>query len=85
VCVRSRVNAVWTFASSSKPSAENSTVSNYFLQWWAVVSSERRSDTRYHATRALGLSGWLYKHDSGLRSPYQDHLSALIHDQSDGR
>jgi type I restriction enzyme R subunit len=23
---------------------------------------------------------WLYKHDSGLRLPYQDHLSALIHE-----
>ena len=35
----------------------------------------------FYARRTLELAvGWLYKHDSGLRLPYQDHLSALIHE-----
>ena len=35
----------------------------------------------FHARRALELAvHWLYKHDESLRLPYQDHLSALIHE-----
>jgi type I restriction enzyme R subunit len=35
----------------------------------------------FYARRTLELAvSWLYKHDSGLRLPYQDHLSALIHE-----
>ena len=35
----------------------------------------------FYARRALELAvAWLYKHESGLRLPYQDHLSALIHE-----
>lgn len=35
----------------------------------------------FYARRALELAvHWLYKHDSSLRLPYQDHLSALIHE-----
>ena len=34
----------------------------------------------FYARRALELAvHWLYKHDSTLKLPYQDHLSALIH------
>jgi type I restriction enzyme R subunit len=33
----------------------------------------------FYARRTLELTvAWLYKHDSALRLPYQDHLSALI-------
>ena len=35
----------------------------------------------FYARRALELAvAWLYKHDGALRLPYQDHLSALIHE-----
>lgn len=35
----------------------------------------------FYARRALELTiSWLYKHDSSLRLPYQDNLSALIHE-----
>jgi type I restriction enzyme R subunit len=35
----------------------------------------------FYARRALELAvNWLYKHDASLKLPYQDHLSALIHE-----
>ena len=35
----------------------------------------------FYARRALELAvAWLYKHDAALRMPYQDNLSALIHE-----
>ena len=35
----------------------------------------------FYARRALELAvAWLYKHDSALQLPYQDHLNALIHE-----
>jgi type I restriction enzyme R subunit len=35
----------------------------------------------FYSRRALELAVfWIYKHDSGLRLPYQDNLSALIHE-----
>ena len=37
----------------------------------------------FYARRALELAvNWLYKHDPALKLPYQDHLSALIHEPS---
>ncbi|QPK63240.1 DEAD/DEAH box helicase family protein [Methylomonas sp. LL1] len=37
----------------------------------------------FYARRSLEMAmAWLYKHDSSLRLPYQDHLSALIHEPS---
>ena len=37
----------------------------------------------FYARRALELAvAWAYKHDPGLRLPYQDNLSALVHDPS---
>ena len=37
----------------------------------------------FYARRTLELVvSWLYKHDKTLRLPYQDHLSALIHEPS---
>ena len=43
-----------------------------------------RGDARtacFHARRALELSvRWMYRSDPALKLPYQDHLSALIHE-----
>lgn len=37
----------------------------------------------FYTRRTLELAvAWLYKHDRSLRLPYQDHLSALIHEPS---
>ncbi|MGI9212892.1 MAG: DEAD/DEAH box helicase family protein [Methylococcaceae bacterium] len=37
----------------------------------------------FYARRALELAvHWLYRHDGTLKLPYQDHLSALIHEPS---
>jgi type I restriction enzyme R subunit len=65
-----------------------------FLQreWAAVFEAASKAETSVHADprtacfyarRALELAvGWVYKHDAGLRLPYQDNLSALIHEPS---
>ena len=68
-------------------------MSNFaFLQpeWVTIHESARKAErlvyadpraSCFYARRALELAvSWLYKHDSGLRLPYQDHLSALIHE-----
>ncbi len=59
-------------------------------EWPAVFDSAARaevtaySDPRtacFYARRALELAvNWAYKHDAALRLPYQDNLSALIHE-----
>ena len=37
----------------------------------------------FYARRTLELAvSWAYKHDAALRLPYQDNLSALIHEPS---
>ena len=50
----------------------------------ARAESLAHTDARaacFYARRTLELAvAWLYKHDSGLRLPYQDNLSALIHE-----
>jgi len=63
-----------------------------FLQteWPAIFEASTKAETAVHpdprtacfyARRALELTvAWLYKHDSSLRLPYQDNLSALIHE-----
>ncbi len=42
------------------------------------------SDARgacFYARRTLELAvAWLYKNDAALKLPYQDHLSALLHE-----
>jgi type I restriction enzyme R subunit len=65
-----------------------------FLQgeWSAVYDSAVRAESAVHADprsacfyarRALELAvGWAYKHDATLKLPYQDNLSALIHEPS---
>ena len=65
-----------------------------FLQaeWTAVYDSAARAESAVHADprtacfyarRALELAvGWAYKHDATLKLPYQDNLSALIHEPS---
>ena len=65
-----------------------------FLQceWPAVFDSAARAELSVHgdprtacfyARRTLELAvRWTYKHDAALRLPYQDNLSALIHEPS---
>ena len=65
-----------------------------FLQgeWSAVFEGASKAESAVHADprtacfyarRALELAvSWAFKHDPGLRLPYQDSLSALIHDTS---
>ncbi|MBL8529313.1 MAG: DUF4145 domain-containing protein, partial [Burkholderiales bacterium] len=65
-----------------------------FLQreWPAVFEAAGRAEAGVHADprtacfyarRALELAvAWTYKHDPGLKLPYQDNLSALIHEPS---
>jgi type I restriction enzyme R subunit len=69
------------------------TLSNFaFLQseWLAVYEAARKAETAsypdprtacFYARRALELAvAWAYKSDVSLRLPYQDNLSALIHE-----
>src|SRR5207344_626068 len=73
----------------------NRTVSNFiFLQteWPAVYESARKAEAAvlpdprtacFYARRALELTvAWAYKVDASLRLPYQDNLSALIHEST---
>ncbi len=65
-----------------------------FLQreWPAVLEAASRAEAAAHADprsacfyarRTLELAvSWAYKHDASLKLPYQDNLSALIHDPS---
>ena len=65
-----------------------------FLQreWPAVLDAAARAEAAVHvdprtgcfyARRALELAvAWAYKHDPALKLPYQDNLSALIHEPS---
>ena len=65
-----------------------------FLQreWPPVFDSAARAEVSVHgdprtacfyARRTLELAvSWAYKHDAALRLPYQDNLSALIHEPS---
>ena len=65
-----------------------------FLQreWPDVFDAAERAESAVHADprtacfyarRALELAvAWVYKHDTALKLPYQDNLSALIHEPS---
>ncbi len=50
----------------------------------AAAESAAHPDPRtacFHARRTLELAvAWIFKHDASLRLPYQDNLSALIHE-----
>ena len=54
----------------------------------AAIKAEGMANTDartscFYTRRTLELAvDWLYKHDKSLRLPYQDHLSALIHEPS---
>src|SRR5574339_705243 len=62
------------------------------LEWAAVFEAASRAEAAvyadprtacFYARRALELAvSWAFKHDSGLTLPYQDNLSALIHEPS---
>ena len=68
-----------------------------FLQreWPTVFDSAAKAEVSVHgdprtacfyARRTLELAvSWAYKHDAALRLPYQDNLSALIHEPSSSR
>jgi type I restriction enzyme, R subunit len=45
-----------------------------------LVSSDARTSCFYSRRTLEIIVAWLYKHDKSLRLPYQDHLSALIHE-----
>jgi type I restriction enzyme R subunit len=46
----------------------------------SLACSDARSSC-FYTRRALELAvHWLYKHEAALKLPYQDHLSALIHE-----
>jgi type I restriction enzyme R subunit len=61
-------------------------------EWPAVFDAAARAESAvnfdprtacFYARRALELAvSWAYKHDAALRLPYQDNLSALIHEPS---
>ncbi|ACV34218.1 DEAD/DEAH box helicase family protein [Accumulibacter sp.] len=61
-------------------------------EWPAVLEAASRAEAAAHADprsacfyarRALELAvAWAYKHDAALKLPYQDNLSALIHESS---
>ncbi len=61
-------------------------------EWPAVLEAASRAEVAAHADprsacfyarRALELAvAWAYKHDAALKLPYQDNLSALIHEPS---
>ncbi len=61
-------------------------------EWPAVLEAASRAEAAAHADprsacfyvrRALELAvAWAYKHDAALKLPYQDKLSALIHEPS---
>lgn len=60
------------------------------IEWPEVFESAARAESLaypdprsacFYARRSLELAvHWLYKHDASLKLPYQDHLSALIHE-----
>ena len=62
--------------------------SEWSTLYGSAIKAEEMANTDsrtscFYARRTLELAvGWLYKHDKGLRLPYQDHLSALIHEPS---
>jgi type I restriction enzyme R subunit len=60
------------------------------VEWPDVCESAQKAEASvypdprtacFYARRTLELAvAWMYKHDPALRLPYQDNLSALIHD-----
>jgi type I restriction enzyme R subunit len=62
--------------------SEWSTLYGAALKAEAMANTDARTSC-FYARRTLELAvDWLYKHDKSLRLPYQDHLSALIHEPS---
>ena len=60
--------------------AEWSALHDAAIKAEALVYPDARAAC-FYGRRALELAvAWLYKHDSILRLPYQDHLSALVHE-----
>ncbi|WP_217994887.1 DEAD/DEAH box helicase family protein [Methylogaea oryzae] len=62
--------------------AEWPTVFEAAVKAESLVTSDARTSC-FYARRSLELAvDWLYKHDPSLRLPYQDQLSALLHEPS---
>ena len=62
------LEAEWSFLFESASKAESS------------IHSDARASC-FYARRALEIAvAWLYKHDQAFKLPYQDNLSALVHD-----
>jgi type I restriction enzyme R subunit len=60
--------------------AEFPTLHESALQAEAMINTDPRAAI-FYTRRTLELAvAWLYKYDKSLRLPYQDHLSALIHE-----
>jgi len=59
-------------------------------EWPAIHESAAKAESLvlgdartacFYARRTLELAvAWLYKNDAALKLPYQDHLSALLHE-----
>src|SRR5436305_812008 len=85
----SRRSSTAPFAASCE--AEMSNLFAFLQSEWPAVyeAADKAAVTVYadprtacfYARRALELAvAWAFKHDSSLRLPYQDNLSALIHE-----
>ena len=62
--------------------SEWSTLYGAAIKTEGMANTDARSSC-FYSRRTLELAvDWLYKHDKSLRLPYQDHLSALIHEPS---
>src|SRR6266568_5689562 len=82
----------WTIARSRTWSKSMSQFAFLQREWAAIFDAASKAETGvradprttcFYARRALELAvDWAYKYDPGLRLPYQDNLSALIHDPS---
>src|SRR5687768_2979679 len=74
----------------TSPAPSTSNFSFLAPEWPAVHEAAARAESLaypdprgacFYARRALELAvAWMYQHDKALKLPYQDHLSALLHE-----
>src|SRR5688500_5720973 len=93
-CVGGRIGRFRPCSAGSRPRQAALMSKFTFLQgeWGAVFDAASRAEIAVHvdsrtacvyARRALELAvAWAYKYDPSLKLPYQDNLSALIHEPS---
>ena len=85
----------WKRPCLATPAQRVSNFSFLLAEWPLLHESATKAEDMVHtdaraacfyARRTLELAvAWLYKHDRGLRLPYQDNLSALIHEPTFAR